>query len=54
MPKNSYIKNTRIDIYVSMHHGCPFGYSQMNGFLGMDITMEIAWILKPGDFTPKH
>jgi len=28
-------------------HGCPFEYY---GFFGMDITMDIAWILQPGLF----
>ena len=33
---------------MSMHHWCPFGYFQMNVFFGVDITMDIVWILQPG------
>ena len=32
----------------SMNHVYPFEYSKVNRFFGMDITMDIAWILQPG------
>jgi len=33
---------------VSMSHGCPFEYFSAMGFsFGVDITMDIAWILQP-------
>ena len=50
MRNYSLIENARMDIHVyviSMNHGCPFEYFSVNGFLGMDITMDIAWILQP-------
>jgi len=31
---------------ISMNRGCPFGH--LNGFPGMDISMDIAWILQLG------
>jgi len=31
-----------------MNHVYPFEYSKVNRFFGMDITMDIAWILQPG------
>jgi len=33
---------------MSMHHGCPFDHFQVNGFFGIDITMDFARILQPG------
>ena len=34
-----------IHVYsISMYHGCPFDYFQVNRFLGT----EVAWILQPG------
>jgi len=40
-----------MDIYVSMLcHGCQFEYLYVNGFFGMDVTMDIAWILSGQGF----
>jgi len=37
-----------------MNHGCPFEYFKVDGFLGMDMTMDIAWILRPGGNTKSN
>jgi len=54
MPKNTLIINTIIEINLcihgmSMHHGCTFEYFYpLKGLFGMDISMNMAWILQPG------
>jgi len=33
-------------VAISNNHGCPFEYFSMNWLFGMDITMDIAWVLQ--------
>jgi len=48
MPNHQFMENTQMDIHVSMLNPWTVDVLRVTGFFGMDIVMDIAWILELG------